>query len=306
MLTLSLTLLVSLGAASPLPRLGLRALARRLRRRKADGQPPLVVVKLGGSAVTRKGEFETLNAECLAATAAALARARASGTRTVLIHGAGSFGHFQAHEHGVSKGAADSRFSWLGFAETRSSVTRLNALVVAAMLREGVPTVGLPPFPRWKTNAGSLVPSIAALDELRAALDAGLVPCTHGDAVLDEARGCSILSGDQIIGALCDELAPTLAVFLTDVAGVFDRPPSEPDAKLLPEVRVGKGGEAVCAVGTSVAAHDVTGGIAAKLEAARAIAASGVPVCIVEAGTRHAEAALRGERPEVCTWISRG
>ena len=68
-----------------------------------------VVVKLGGSAITDKAAFETLAAESLAAAAAAIA---AGGQRTVVVHGAGSFGHFQAREHAVSKGAGDERFSW--------------------------------------------------------------------------------------------------------------------------------------------------------------------------------------------------
>ena len=37
---------------------------------------------------------------------------------------------------------------------------------------------------------------------------------------MDDARGCAILSGDELLEALCDELRPKLAVFLTDVAGV--------------------------------------------------------------------------------------
>ena len=31
------------------------------------------------------------------------------------------------------------------------------------------------------------------------ALDAGLVPVLHGDAVMDTARGCTILGGDEIL-----------------------------------------------------------------------------------------------------------
>ena len=55
---------------------------------------------------------------------------------------------------------------------------------------------------------------------------------------------------------------------------------------------------------TSTAAHDVSGGLAAKLTAAAKVAASGVPVLIVEAGTPHADAALRGvQRPRVGTRI---
>ena len=61
----------------------------------------------------------------LAATAAQLAARPQDAGSVVVVHGAGSFGHFQAKEYGLSRGAAQPSFSWLGFALCRSSVTRL-------------------------------------------------------------------------------------------------------------------------------------------------------------------------------------
>ena len=58
-------------------------------------------------------------------------------------------------------------------------------------------------------------------------------------------------------------------------------------------------------IATSAAAHDVTGGLAAKLAAAAAIAARGIPVVIVQAGTEHAAAALAGDWPAVATVVMR-
>ena len=85
---------------------------------------PTVIVKLGGSAVTRKDTFETLNRAVLTTTAQQIRASCGDGeytssTRVLLVHGCGSFGHFQAHEFGISKGAAWPTFSWLGFAKTR-------------------------------------------------------------------------------------------------------------------------------------------------------------------------------------------
>ena len=67
-----------------------------------------------------------------------------------------------------------------------------------------------------------------------------------------------------------------------------------------PAGSVGSGGRGIS---SSVAAHDVSGGLAAKLENAAAIAAAGVPVCIVQVGTPHAAEALAGRWPEVCTRV---
>ena len=131
----------------------------------------------------------------------------------------------------------------------------------------------------------------------------------HGDAVFtDEGRGCGIVSGDELCCALSGALRPRLCVFLANVAGVYDRPPDrDPAARLIREIRVSRSGEIVGlpAVSADTAAHDVTGGLHAKLEAAARVAAGGVPVCVCEAGTPHAEAALHGRVPAVCTMVVR-
>jgi len=276
---------------------------RRLRRRALRSARCTLVVKLGGSAVTDKTCFETVRVAALRETACALSRSPLLAG-TVLVHGAGSFGHFHAREHGVSRGTAHSAFSWRGFALTRSSVTRLNGIVLTALLEQGIAACGLPPFPRWVLCGGALTDTDAPLGEVRSLLSRGVVPVLHGDAVFDEARGAAILSGDTLVEELCAALRPTRAVFLTDVAGIFDRPPGEDGAALLRRIVVGPSGEVVDLPQMRTAAHDVTGGVAAKLSAAARVAAGGVPVVIVEVGTVHAEAALRGEWPERCTVVT--
>ena len=128
---------------------------RRLRRRALRSARCTLVVKLGGSAVTDKTCFETVRVAALRETACALSRSPLLAG-TVLVHGAGSFGHFHAREHGVSRGTAHSAFSWRGFALTRSSVTRLNGIVLTALLEQGIAACGLPPFPRWVLCGGAL------------------------------------------------------------------------------------------------------------------------------------------------------
>ena len=265
-----------------------------------------VVVKFGGSAITNKATLETLDEAALAKTAAACANSK--NKRAVLMHGAGSFGHFQARQYGVSKGIAHETFEWRGFAETRASVTKLNGLVVGALCNAGVAAAALPPFPTFVTRGKGIVTKRsleAGLTHIEELLDAGLTPVLHGDAVLDEVQGCSILSGDTLMVLLARAFKPSMAVFLTDVAGVYDRPPTEEGASLLPRIGVEADGTLRVAAATSTASHDVTGGLAAKIDAAAQIALSGCRVVIVQVGTRHAEAALRGELPEVCTLIER-
>jgi len=54
----------------------------------------IVVAKLGGSAATVKNEFETLNKDIIDATAQHVRSINSN--RVILVHGAGSFGHYQA------------------------------------------------------------------------------------------------------------------------------------------------------------------------------------------------------------------
>lgn len=107
--------------------------------RESGSKRACVIVKLGGSAITEKDNFETVKQEVLDATAHHISTAvRESGLDVIVVHGAGSFGHFQAHEYGVSKGGlvdVEGISHWeKGFALTRESVTSLNKLVVHALL----------------------------------------------------------------------------------------------------------------------------------------------------------------------------
>jgi isopentenyl phosphate kinase len=280
-----------------------------------------VVVKIGGSACTKKAVFETLNEEALGASAKQLAALRKESVRMAVIHGAGSFGHQQAREYGVSKGTGgegapayplDARLLE-GAAKTRLSVTTLNKHVITALVAEGLPAMTISPCPFVTTEHKKLVdgqlPAGAATgtEEL---LKRGFVPVVHGDVVLDEAQGVAVLSGDVWMVELCRSLGARHAVFITDVDGVFTAPPTEPGAELVREILVdpATGELELTGVSMNCASHDVTGGLKAKLESAAAVllqAPQVKSVFIVRAGSDAAAEALRGKTPEYGTTLRR-
>lgn len=187
---------------------------------------------------------------------------------------------------------------------TRISVTSLNQEIVRALAREGIPSVGMSPFAcGWSTKQRNLESVDAS--QIMLSLHVGFVPVLHGDAVLDELLDCTILSGDVIIRHLAQLLSPKYVVFLTDVHGVFDRPPSDPNAVLLREIAVDENGSWSIVkpalkgnkkgVEISVAAHDTTGGMETKILEAAAIARLGVDVYITKVGTEHSLRALKGD-----------
>ncbi|XP_020425331.1 uncharacterized protein LOC18789342 isoform X2 [Prunus persica] len=300
-------------------------------------KPVRCIVKLGGAAITCKNELETINEENLKTVSSQLRQSMTTGSNSgevlgmdwskqpgeseisstlsdfedrpvvdsspfIVVHGAGSFGHFQASKSGVHKGGLYQPLVKAGFVATRISVTKLNLEIVRALAREGIPSIGMSPFScGWSTRERNI--ASADLSAVAKAIESGLVPVLHGDAVLDD--DCTILSGDAIISHLAAHLKPEYVVFLTDVSGVYDRPPSDPNAVLLREIAVAKDGSWSIEkptfqnknkqVETSVAAHDTTGGMLTKISEAAAIAKLGIDVYIVKAATSHAFKAFSGE-----------
>ncbi|XP_021747407.1 uncharacterized protein LOC110713255 isoform X1 [Chenopodium quinoa] len=297
--------------------------------------PLRCIVKLGGAAITCKNELEKINEENLRAVSIHLREAMMSGevvdmdwskrpgkadvsvnvdgisdqitmesSNFVVVHGAGSFGHFQASKSRVHKGGLDQSLVKAGFVATRISVASLNLEIVRALAREGIPSVGISPFSGGWTTFQRNVAS-ADVTTVAKTIDSGFIPVLHGDAVLDHSQGCTILSGDVIIRHIAEILKPEYVVFLTDVFGVYDRPPSEPDAMLLKEIAVDEEGSWRVVnpapksineqVEITVAAHDTTGGMVTKISEAAAIAKLGIDVYIVKAATDHSLKALKGE-----------
>ncbi|KAH9315190.1 hypothetical protein KI387_023817, partial [Taxus chinensis] len=235
-------------------------------------KPLRCIVKLGGAAITWKNDFEMIKEESLAQVSSQLKQAMMSplsvrqtmdwskqaGTEKmvvpdnfgeqkiicdafIVVHGAGSFGHFQASKSGVHKGGLSLPIVTAGFVATRISVTSLNLEVVRALAKDGIPSVGISPLASgWSTHKQNV--ENANISEVAQIIDSGFIPVLHGDAVFDSFQGCTILSGDVIIRQLAQELKPQYVVFLTDVPGVFDRPPTEANAVLIKEIVVKQDG----------------------------------------------------------------
>lgn len=277
-----------------------------------------VVVKFGGSALTKKNEFETLNTNNLSKISDQIKRIH--DRRLIFIHGAGSFGHFSAKNYKLAFGGDEF---WLeGLAITRRSVTKLNGLVLDAFLAASIPAVSVSLFPLSIANEEGAINENRIITSAFNLLKLGFLPIFHGDVLIDNRNRCKIYSGDKILKWICQastneaKFNVKAAVFLTDVKGVFNMPPDDPEAKLVRKIIIENDGsisyffdenESYNAekLRTSKMSHDVTGGIKGKVEVAIEIAQLGIPVYIVEAGTEHSFQALQGLRPKVGTEVIR-
>ncbi|KAJ8564677.1 hypothetical protein K7X08_001137 [Anisodus acutangulus] len=277
------------------------------------------IVKLGGAAITCKIKLETIDEENLKEVSSQLRQAFvldstsanvlgmdwskrpgqsevpsiindfsdqpvADSESFIVVHGAGSFGHFQSSKSGVHKGGLSRPLVKAGFVATRISVTSLNLEIVRALAREGIPSIGMSPFScGWSTRQRNMTE--ADISMVIKAIDTGFVPVMHGDAVLDALQECTILSGDVIIRHL-------VHFFLRG-------PPVEPAAVLIREIAVREDGswsvvkpKLEDTIEFTVAAHDTTGGMVTKITEAAMIAKLVIDVYITKAGTDHSVKAL--------------
>jgi isopentenyl phosphate kinase len=262
----------------------------------------IVVVKVGGSSITNKASKEQLDSEALDWFAKAIfdsvapfykypsvvSNATFNHTNKhksafIVVHGAGSFGHFTAKQYGL-KGqstlpttttrtkrlANNHSYTMKGLAETRLSVQTLNRLVVERFLQQGLNAVGISPcfsmLLQQQQKTGAATNDDYLYNQLVTTLNAGLIPILHGDACLYETNNknyvtAGILSGDVLMALLGPRVSR--AIFLTDVDGVYDRDPNVyADARLLPVITSNDDSCAVFGLEAtkSIHEHDVTGG----------------------------------------------
>jgi isopentenyl phosphate kinase len=251
---------------------------------------PLVVVKLGGSVITRKREKERLRPKILARLANELAAELE--VRLVVLHGAGSFGHPGARRFGLARApepGTPPRQRARGAAIVAAEVRRLHQEVLFALVRAGGAPLSVPMATHARNRAGELAQLDAA--PFSETLERGSVPVSFGDVVPDDDWGFSILSADTIAVALVPVLRPARVVFVSDVPGILEKAPGG-RRRVVPEVT----DAVVNALRPTPGAIDVTGGIRNKAEAMRAIARAGADAGLISGLTDGAlSRAIRGE-----------
>ena len=246
------------------------------------------LVKLGGSVITDKTRVTTLRPAPLRRLAAEIAKA---GRETIVVHGAGSFGHVKAAKHRLHEGYLEDD-QLAAVSEVQRDMRQLNLAVVDALRKEGLKPVSLPPSAIARLDDGAL--RQIDLDIFRRYTDLGFMPVTFGDVVLDSRRWFAICSGDLLMLTLAQAFRPESVVFVADVDGVYTKDPKVfREARLLREIDAAK----LSAVDiTAPRANDVTGGLAGKLERMLAVAAH-TDRCLLVNGLKRGRllAAIRGQ-----------
>jgi isopentenyl phosphate kinase len=222
----------------------------------------LVAIKLGGSLITIKNKPFTVQEQHIELFSRELFSVRREWPATDFLigNGSGSFGHFTAHQYGLREGAHNPA-QFYGMCVTHNAVLKLSLMVADTLCNEGVPTFAVSPSSMITCNQGEVAE--VNLAPIKVLLENGCVPLLHGDTMTDLVVGTTIMSTEEILLACMREVFTVydriVVIYLLDVDGVLDQSGSR-----IPEL----GPEDTLAV-NRLFHHDVTGGIAAKVAAAR-------------------------------------
>jgi len=251
----------------------------------------LIILKLGGSVITKKEKVLTPRLEVIKRLAREIAEAKISPL--LIIHGGGSFGHPIAEKYNLAGGLKNPS-QLIGFVKTHEAMVSLNKIVVDALINYGVPAFGMSPSSFMLMEEGKI--QIMGLETLREAIKKGLVPVLYGDVAFDLDKGFNILSGDKIAAFLGVKLKAKKIIMAVDVDGVFTEDPKlEPSAKLIPNLTLSELEKARIKISGSKGS-DVTGGMLGKILELTIPVKHGVEALIVNAlKPNNVYKALKGE-----------
>ena len=245
----------------------------------------MIILKLGGSVITKKEAEEPLidhnNLNRISGEIA-----NSSFDKLIIVHGAGSFGHPSAKKYEIGSPVtdeADFARKKLGFCITQSWVKKLNTFVCDSLRERGVLAVSIQPSSFIITKNKRI--HFCNLDLINKYLELGFVPVIYGDVVpdIDESIKICVLSGDQIINYLGENLKPTRVILGSDVDGIYTKNPKKyDDAKLMNIVT--SCDDLIAEGSLSV---DVTGGMNGKLTELIELAQLGVESEIINAGKEN-------------------
>ena len=203
----------------------------------------IVIVKIGGSSITEKAQLETLNESALDWFSKSIKSAMMSSVndRFIIVHGAGSFGHYHAKKYGF-KGVSvpkevvtknekrhaevlnELHFSTKmgqGLSKTRLSVQKLHLALISSLIDNDINAVGLSPFSISPILDDFGLESLST--SITQSINHGMIPVIHGDAIftkdndlhveskysrdVEPSSSVGILGGDDIVLAIASHFA---------------------------------------------------------------------------------------------------
>jgi isopentenyl phosphate kinase len=239
----------------------------------------LVLLKLGGSLLTDKNVPLSIREDVVKSTVRQIIDA---DEKVVLIHGGGSFGHPLAKKFKITNGLDSSIPNQiLGVAQTHQSMNKFNTYLINRFLDLNYPVLSIQASSIFIKDSEDI--SIKSSDIIETALDLNITPVLYGDIILDKKGSFSIISGDQIIYSLCQNLNSykvSKVVFAMESDGLYIIDDNSSDnCKLVTECYSNELDSLELAdLGQKI---DVTGGIRGKLDFIKTICKTKIPVQLI-------------------------
>jgi isopentenyl phosphate kinase len=194
----------------------------------------LIILKLGGSVITKKSEEKAeIDEENLERLAKEISEAKKEKDfKLIIVHGAGPFGHVPAKKYKLHEGLKNEE-QVKGFARTHQLMEKLNFLVVSKLQNEGLNAIAYQPSSLGILKERRLI--YFPTNVLEEFLKLNLIPVLYGDVLVDKNKGIGILSGDHLVPYLAEKLNSDKIILCADVDGIFTEDPKKnKNAQLIP------------------------------------------------------------------------
>ncbi|MFH1420421.1 MAG: isopentenyl phosphate kinase [Candidatus Aenigmatarchaeota archaeon] len=249
----------------------------------------LILIKLGGSVITDKSKPYTARMKIIKQLSKEIHQFRTENHNVNIIvgHGGGSFPHTSAAKYQTQKGFINSE-SVRGLAIVQNDAAMLNRIIVKEMLDAGENAISVQPSAFMIAKNDHIVKSF--LKPIKKMIGAGVVPVPYGDVAIDKAKGCCILSTEEILNHLAKEFDAN------KIIEVSDTPVLDANKNIISEITRNNFESIKPMLGGSVGAADVTGGMLLKVEMAVKSAEDGVETHIINGLVKdNLLRSLRGE-----------
>ncbi|NPA63258.1 MAG: hypothetical protein GXN95_06900 [Methanococci archaeon] len=225
----------------------------------------LIILKLGGSILSDKNIPYSVKWDNLERIAMGIKNAldhyknKNKDIKLILVHGGGAFGHPVAKKYlKIENGKKSFVNMEKGFWDIQRAMRRFNNIVIDTLQSYDIPAVSIQPS-SFVVFGDKLIFNTFAIKEM---VKRNLVPVIHGDITVDDKNNYKIISGDDIVPYLANELKADLILYATDVDGVLidNKPINRIDKNNIDEILDYLSGS------NSI---DITGGMRYKIEMIR-------------------------------------
>ncbi|WP_157891443.1 isopentenyl phosphate kinase [Candidatus Mancarchaeum acidiphilum] len=226
---------------------------------------PLVFLKLGGGTITYDSRESTPRIDVIDRLLSEIKKAKEEhGFDLILGHGSGSYAHVPASKYKVNEGLK-YEFSRMGATVTCNTAKALNTVIIEEAIKIGLDTYPFSPSSFAYAGNGRIIKGVT--DGIRKSLESGFTPVVYGDVLIDDVKGVTIASTEEVFNFLSTEFGPDKIIIGADVDGVFDSNPTQnANAKKIDRVDNSNIDTILKGASGSNKSFDVTGGMHTKVE----------------------------------------